>query len=122
MPSPKKSTSCPYCQARMRPVVMACPLCETEVRAEFRQALFQNLMAEDLELLEKYLLADFSIKELAKRTGMGYTALRSRLDRLIGRYRDLRSGEEEKRQILDQVAAGELPAAEAAKRIAKIGG
>ncbi len=100
---------------------MACPLCETEVRAEFRQGLFQYLAAEDLELLEQYLLADFSIKELAKRTGMGYTAIRSRLDRLIARYRDLRSGEEEKRQILDQVAAGEITAAEAAKRIAKIG-
>jgi hypothetical protein len=75
--------SCPYCQAALRPVAMECPVCSVEIRGRFRQTLFQMLTAEEQDLLEKYLLAGFSIKALAEETGMGYVAIRNRLDRLI---------------------------------------
>jgi len=101
---------------------MECPVCAVEIRGRFRQTLFQMLTAEEQDLLEKYLLAGFSIKALAEETGMGYVAIRNRLDRLIERYRDLREGESEKRQILDKVASGEITAGEAAELIARIGG
>ena len=92
-----------------------------EIRGEFHQGMFQSLGREDLELLEQYLLADFSIKALAERSGMGYTALRSRLDRLIQRYKDLKTNEQEKKRILDLLAEGKIDAAEAAQFIAAIG-
>ena len=104
----------------MRPAVMECPSCEVEIRGRFRQTFFQMLNVEDLELLEQYLLAEFSIKALAESSSMGYTAIRTRLDRLIERYRRLRSGEIEKKRILERVATGELNAAEAASLIAEI--
>jgi hypothetical protein len=104
----------------MRPVAMECPVCGVEVRGRFHQTFFQMLDAEDRELLEKYLLADFSIKALAEETGMGYAAIRSRLDRLIERYRRLKKGDEQKKAILDQVAAGKISAAEAAELIARL--
>ena len=114
------TNACPYCREAMRPVAMACPVCEVEVRGQFRQGLFQRLDPEEESLLERYLLAGFSIKALAEETGMGYAALRTRLDKLIEHYRRLRDGEEEKKQVLDQVAAGTLSAAEAVERIREL--
>ena len=64
--------------------------------------------------------ANFSIKALEERTGMGYTALRSRLDRLIANYRRLLEGEDEKRKILDELAEGKITASEATDRISRI--
>ena len=104
----------------MRPVAMECPVCGVEVRGRFRQVLFQKLDAEEQQLLEDYLMAGFSIKALASETGMGYAAIRTRLDRLIEHYGRLRKAEGEKKRILEQVASGSLSASEAAELIANM--
>ena len=114
------SNVCPYCDATMQPAVMRCQVCDLEVRGRFRQTLFQMLDANEQRLLEEYLLAGFSIKALAHKTGMGYAAIRTRLDRLIEHYERLRKGDEEEKRILEQVAEGNLSASEAAALIAKI--
>lgn len=114
--------SCPYCTTALRAVAMECPACGVEVRGRFRQTFFQMLDADEQALLEEYLLADFSIKELAQRSGMGYAAIRTRLDRLIGHYRRLRDAEDERKAILERVGTGELTAAEAAQLIAGLDG
>ena len=79
----RKSRDCPYCGAPMRPVVMVCDRCEVEIRGRFRVTQFSRLSSEDLEFLQGYLLAGFSIKALAERSGLGYVAIRNRLDRII---------------------------------------
>jgi hypothetical protein len=118
----KKSvpTECPYCAVVMRPTAMECPVCDVEVQGRFRQDLFQLLDEEERKLLEAYLMAGFSIKALARTTGMGYAAIRTRLDRLIEHFGKLRVRENEKQAILDQVASGAVTAAEAAQRIANL--
>lgn len=117
-----QSGECPYCQTPMQPVVMACGVCGVEIRGKFRMSLFHQLDADEQELLEEYLLADFSIKALAQRSGMGYAAIRNRLDRLIAHYERLRQGEDAKKRILDRVAAGEITAREASELIAGLDG
>jgi hypothetical protein len=104
----------------MRPVALECPVCEVEIRGKFRQTLFQMLQDEEQQLLEQYLLSDFSIKALAEKTGMGYAAIRTRLDRLIEHYQRLLAGEDEKKKVLDRLAGGEISAAQAADLIARI--
>ena len=104
----------------MRPVALECPVCALEIRGKFRQTLFQMLDDEEQQLLEQYLLSDFSIKALAEKTGMGYAAIRTRLDRLIEHYQRLLTGEDEKKKILDRLAGGEISAAQAADLIARI--
>ena len=111
------STSCPYCGAGMQTAAMACTLCSVEVRGRFRQNLFQFLTDEEQQLLESFLVADFSIKDLAKESGMGYQAIRSRLDRLIDTYRSLKNADGQKKRILERVAQGELTAPEGAALI-----
>ena len=121
MPAKRLPTRCPYCDAALQVRAMACPVCNVEIHGAFRQILLHQLPTEDLEFLEQYLIADFSIKALEERSGMGYVAIRNRLDRLIEHYHALVSGEETKKKILDQVASGEITAAEAAERIARLG-
>ena len=122
MPHTHHPGTCPYCQSAMRPVAMNCPVCGIEIRGRFRETLFQHLTPDEQLLLERYLLAGFNISALAEQTGMGYTAIRSRLDRLIEHYRRLRESEEEKKRILDRVASGEISAAEAAEQIDRLQG
>jgi len=114
------SSDCPYCGASMRPVTMACTACNVEIRGRFRQSLFQFLSEAEQELLERYLLVDFNIKSLEKETGMGYAAIRSRLDRLIASYRTLKNNDDETKRIMERVAQGKLSATEAAERIRRI--
>ena len=99
---------------------MACDQCEIEVRGRFRQTQFQRLSSDDLHFLERYLLAQFSIKALAEESGMGYTAIRNRLDRIIKSYRGHWGKEEEKRLILERLEQGELSADEAARAIEQL--
>ena len=109
--------SCPYCGVGMRTVAMECPACGVQVGGRFRESLFQLLADEEQQFLEQYLLAGFSIKDLAERSGMVYAAIRTRLDRLIANYQALRQNEDVKKRILAQVASGELSAADAANKI-----
>ena len=114
----RKDISCPYCGRGMRSVVMRCDACEVELRGDFRETLFGRLPAEDLECLEKYLLAGFSIKAMAASSGMGYTAIRGRLDGIIERYARLRDDETRAQRILSRLSSGEITAAEARRLIA----
>lgn len=111
------SGSCPYCGGGMRTSAMSCPSCNVEIRGRFRESLFLQLSDSEQQFLESFLLADFSIKELANRTGMGYQAIRTRLDKLIETYQGLRNSEDQKKRILDRVAQGEISATEGARLI-----
>ena len=111
------STTCPYCGGAMHTSAMVCAPCGVEVRGRFRQNLFQYLTDEEQQFLENFLLADFSIKDLAKESGMGYQAIRSRLDRLIDTYRSLKNADGQKKRILERVAQGDITAAEGAALI-----
>ena len=115
-----KKPECPYCGAALRPVVMTCDRCEVEIRGRFRQTQFARLPSEDLEFLERYLLAGFSIKALAEQSGLGYVAIRNRLDRVIESYRKLHANEEAKRAILERLEKGEITAEAAAQAIERI--
>ena len=120
MKSAKKPSGCPYCGSPMRIVAMACDACEVEIRGAFRQTQFARMAAEDAQFLESYLLAGFSIKALAEQSGMGYVAIRNRLDRVIESYRRLRENEEAKRRILERLDRGEISASEAAEQIERL--
>jgi hypothetical protein len=101
----------------MRPTVYHCQPCDLELRGRFRQTLFERLPPEDQDTLERYLLSDFNIKKMQSDTGLGYTALRTRIDRLIENFTALRRREGEMQWVLDRVERGEITASEGAKLI-----
>lgn len=120
MKTPKKKPECPYCGTAMKPVVMTCDCCEVEIRGQFRQTQFARLSTEDQEFLERYLLVGFNIKALAEESGLGYVAIRNRLDRVIGAYRKLHNNEDAKRAILEKLERGELTPTEAAEALERV--
>ena len=120
MPTQKKSPDCPYCNNSMRPTVMGCDHCDIEIRGRFRASQFARLSSEDLEFLERYLLAGFSMKALTEDIGLGYVAIRNRLDRIIESYRRFSEGEEAKRAILARLENREISAEEAAEAIERL--
>jgi len=101
----------------MRTQAMRCDSCGVTVSGDFPESLLGQLRGEDLDFLEEYMLAGFSIKALAESSGKGYAAIRSRLDRIIERCRGLREREARRRDVLARLSAGEIGAAEAARLI-----
>lgn len=104
----------------MTPVAMVCVHCGVEIRGRFRQTRFAQLSDEDLEFLERYLLAGFSIKALAEESGYGYVAIRNRLDRLIEGYKKLCGNEDAKRAILERLEKGDITSSEATEAIERL--
>ncbi len=99
---------------------MACDRCEVEIQGRFQVTQFSHLSSEDLEFLERYLLAGFSIKAMAEGCGLGYVAIRNRLDRIIESYRCLLESEKAKCAILEKLDNGEISAEEAAAAIERL--
>jgi len=99
----------------METVAMRCGHCDVEVRGQFRGTQFARLSSDDQAFLERYLLAGFSIKALAEQSDMGYTAIRTRLDRLIADYRSLKSNEDARLRILESIEKGEMTPEEAVR-------
>jgi hypothetical protein len=98
----------------MKPVAMECTACQARIEGQFRQTLFERLPPEDLATLEQFLLSDFNMRTMGERTGLGYTALRTRIDRLLAAYRALIAPAGQADWLLDRVERGEITADEAA--------
>ncbi len=121
MPTGSKSldAACPYCHGPMRPVKVACRRCgvAVETQAEFRLPRVAELSSDQAAFLAEFALAGFSIKELEKRVGMSYPAVRARLDRIIESMRELSAGASKRKKVLDRLEKGELRADEAIRQI-----
>jgi hypothetical protein len=109
--------TCPYCSEPLAPVKMACLKCGVAVEGDFGAPRVALLPPEEAAFLAEYVLANFSIKELEKRVGMSYPAIRARLDRVRESLQKLSAGGSQRQAILEKVERGELKADEAIRLI-----
>jgi hypothetical protein len=116
------TSQCPYCDLPMQVETMRCPTCGVKVEGMFVQPMISQLGPEDQQFLEDYLLAGFSIKALEEARGMGYVAIRSRLDKLIENYKAIRKHDAQKRVILEQLRKGEITVVQARSRLEELTG
>lgn len=114
------STLCPCCGLSMRTAAMACAICQVKIEGNFSETVFDRLTAEDQKFLEQYLLAGFSIKDLEQSSSLGYAAIRSRLDRLIGKYKALTRMEAQKKAVLKQLGVGKISVTEAKEELEEL--
>jgi hypothetical protein len=114
------STSCPCCGLPMQTAAMACAACGVKIEGDFSTTVFDKLAPEDQKFLEQYLLAGFSIKTLEETGSLGYAAIRSRLDRLIANYEQVRKMDAQKKAVLESLRSGKITVAEAKKKLEKI--
>ena len=112
-----REIECPYCNEPMQPVKAACPRCGVAVEGSFRLPRVALLSADEAAFLAEYVLAGFSIKDVEKRVGMSYPAIRARLDRIIESMKKLSAPEAARQAILDRLERGELAADEAVRLI-----
>lgn len=116
------STLCPCCNLPMQTAAMSCPACEVKIEGTFAENIFNRLPAADIDFLEEYLLAGFSIKALEQNSRLGYAAIRSRLDRLIDSYQKIKKMDAQKMAVLEKLRKGEITVAQAKQKLTKISG
>jgi hypothetical protein len=101
----------------MHSVKAACSDCGVAVEGEFRLPRVAELPENEAAFLAEYILAEFSIKEMERRVGMSYPAIRARLDRIIESMRAISAGASKRRKILDKLEKGDIRADEAIRII-----
>ncbi|HSK94634.1 MAG TPA: DUF2089 domain-containing protein [Candidatus Angelobacter sp.] len=140
--------TCPVCSDELTITRLHCRTCGTALEGEFGVGRFGRLDREQMRLLESFLRSRGNLKEMERELGISYPTVRGRVDGLV-RALGLSDGAEEsdaddeaafdeadasaaaedvqdvtaeRRAILEQLAAKEIDAEEAAARLRALGG
>ena len=133
--------TCPVCSDELTITRLHCRSCGSALEGEFGVGRFGRLDREQMRLLEGFLRSRGNLKEMERELGISYPTVRGRVDALVrvlglsdGGAADEPLAEEadevaaasdttaERRAILEQLAAKEISAEEAASRLRALGG
>jgi len=113
---------CPVCDEGMIVTRLHCPNCEVTVEGRFSLGRLAMLSPEQLEFVEVFLRCEGKITRVEKELNISYPTVRSRLNEIIAAMGyevprvDVDHDElsaEERRQVLDDLAAGRITSEEA---------
>ena len=116
-------TICPVCDERLSITRLHCRNCDTTIDGHFDFGRFGRLNAEQLDFLETFVRCEGKLNRMEPEMGMSYPTLRGRLNEIIQRMGfpvgpDAgRLSDEERHQILDDLATGKLSSEEAMKML-----
>jgi hypothetical protein len=129
---------CPACGGVVAVTECQCTNCHLQMRGEFRTGEFTTLSEDQLTFVKVFLRARGNLTEVEKVLGISYPTIRNKLDEInstldraegasesIPSQRaaptkiDGGSKDQSRKEILRQVAAGELDAADALQRLQK---
>ncbi len=134
--------TCPVCSDELTITRLHCRTCGTALEGEFGVGRFGRLDREQMRLLESFLRSRGNLKEMERELGISYPTVRGRVDALV-RALGLSEGATdtgdpnaesavvaaelvdtgaERRAILEQLAANEISADEAATRLRALTG
>lgn len=108
---------CPGCSGPLAVTRLHCDACDLSVAGHFAWPQLLRLSPEELRFAEDFLRASGSLKAVARQHGVSYPTVRQRLDALIAKLEPDDEIELAKHRILDQIAAGRLSAADAARML-----
>ena len=133
--------TCPVCSDELTITRLHCRSCGTALEGEFGVGRFGRLDREQMRLLESFLRSRGNLKEMERELGISYPTVRGRVDALVRALdlsdeatdADLETDEPadaapaadvtaERRAILEQLAARQISAEEAATRLRSLGG
>ncbi|MEW6229244.1 MAG: DUF2089 domain-containing protein, partial [Bacillota bacterium] len=114
---------CPVCGEALDVARLSCPTCETSIEGRFETCKFCQLTNEQKDFVEIFIRSRGNIKEVERELGISYPTVRGRLDAVIQAlgYPVERDREDEsqtatkRKNVLDSLARGEIPAEEAIK-------
>ena len=112
---------CPTCDAQLKIRELGCAQCETTVRGQWEPNPFQRLSADQQAFLILFVRSRGNLSEVERALGVSYPTVRAKLEELIGSLADASTSGEatstpdtgSRREILDRVARGEIPTADA---------
>lgn len=112
---------CPTCEAQLGIRELGCAQCGTTIRGDWYTSPFQRLTSDQQAFLILFVRSRGNLSEVERALGVSYPTVRAKLEELIGVMADLPADAREmsgpasssRREVLDRVARGELPASEA---------
>lgn len=136
--------TCPVCSDELTITRLHCRSCGTALEGEFGVGRFGRLDREQMHLLESFLRSRGNLKEMERELGISYPTVRGRVDALVralglsdaagdvdldddtqedhGPAAETVDVAAERRTILEQLAAKQISAEEAATRLRALGG
>ena len=117
--------ACPVCGESLEVTRLHCRNCDTTIEGHFNTVAFDRLSPEQLVFAETFIRNEGKLNRMEKELGLSYPTLRSRLNDLI-RAMGYEVGQEEppaaisdeeRRQILDDLATGKVTSEEAVQRL-----
>lgn len=121
-------TQCPNCGGRLEVTRLECTSCETVILARYQTGALAKLSPQNLEFVEYFVRRRGNLKEMERELGESYWTLRNRLSEVI---KEMGFDESEaplppeevamrRREVLDQLEAGEIDAKTAAAALAPL--
>jgi hypothetical protein len=126
---------CPSCGGDLIVTEMRCSACETQVRGKWEPCRFCQLDAETLRFIEVFVKNRGNLKEMERELSESYWTLRARLNQAIEALgleapvglepapevqAEADSVARARRDILQQVQEGAIPAADAVRRLSEL--
>ncbi len=115
-------TRCPVCGEAMHIARLECEACGSALEGHFTLGRLQRLTREQLQFVEVFIKCRGKIKDVEEELGVSYPTVVARLNEVVQAMGfEVRAEDGEivarRQQILDELAAGRITAAEAAARL-----
>ncbi len=115
--------ACPVCGEDLAVTRLHCRNCDTTIEGQFSVGAFDRLSAEQLAFAETFIRCEGKLNRMEKELSLSYPTLRGRLTELIRAMgfeveKDEAApgiSEDERRQVLEDLASGKLKSEEAVK-------
>ncbi len=116
--------TCPVCGETLTVTRLHCRSCDTTIEGQFTIGAFDRLGPEQLAFAETFIRCEGKLNRMEKELGLSYPTLRARLNELIqamgyeiGQEEAAGVSDEERRRILDDLAAGRISSQDAVKAL-----
>jgi len=117
--------ACPVCGETLEVTRLHCRNCDTTIEGHFSVGAFDRLTPDQLAFAETFIQCEGKLNRMEEKIGLSYPTLRARLHELIRAMgyevgqEEAPSGvsDEERRQILDDLAAGRISSQDAVKML-----
>jgi len=113
---------CPVCGELLEVTRLYCRACDTTIEGHFHSGRLGQLTADQLAFVETFLKNEGKINRVGEDLGISYPTVRARLREVIAALgyqveEEVAVAEEERRQLLDELARGSISSEEVLKRL-----
>ncbi len=118
---------CPICQEALEATHLYCRRCDTSIEGHFSLGPFYRLSPEQIQFIETFIRCEGKLSHVQDEMQLSYPAVRSRLNDIIRTLgyevpEEVAPSSEQRRSILQELAAGKLTSDEALRLLSSAPG